>query len=84
MTDRNETPTRVSDRALEMVMRDVLDGMLEFSLESAYANGLEFQIIQIGGTQRQAGRDAADGSGPESDAPAADILPFPPLRRAAC
>ncbi len=80
MKDRRETPIPVSDRALEMVMRDVLDGMLELSLESAYANGMEFQIVEIGDVRRNTKPRSTDRSG--NDTPA-DILPFPPLRKAA-
>ncbi|MCP4285485.1 MAG: hypothetical protein GY792_13675 [Gammaproteobacteria bacterium] len=83
--DNNQKPTQVSDHALEMVMRDVLDGMLELSLESAYSAGCaDFEIIEItpahgSGTGRQesgnSGKDSFDQ---------ADILPFPQLRKAAC
>ncbi|MCB1867875.1 MAG: hypothetical protein KDI43_04915 [Gammaproteobacteria bacterium] len=86
MADNNEkTPTRVSDRALEMVMRDVLDGMLELSLETAYsASCAEFEIIEIipEKSSRQLHRklDSARKTHPDQ----ADILPFPQLRKAAC
>jgi hypothetical protein len=86
MANNNEkTPTQVSDRALEMVMRDVLDGMLELSLESAYSNNsTEFEIIEIipdhayGKTRRET--DSARNRHTDP----ADILPFPQLRKAAC
>ena len=86
MADNNEkTPTQVSDRALEMVMRDVLDGMLELSLESAYASSCaEFEIIEItpenSCRKTHPGMDSVRKSHPEQ----ADILPFPLLRKAAC
>lgn len=35
MSNNKNIPTQVSERALEMIMRDVLDGMQEVSLESA-------------------------------------------------
>lgn len=81
MSDQKGETTRVSDRALEMVMRDVLDGMIELSLEAAFAqNGSEFEIIDIALTGRGTagpGRGAANATGQ------AEILPFPALRRAA-
>jgi len=43
-----EHSTPISDRALEMVMRDVLDELTELSLESAYANSDHtFEVIDI-------------------------------------
>ena len=48
MVDDSKIPIKVSDRALEMVMRDVLDGMMELSLEAAYTDSCaDFQIIEI-------------------------------------
>jgi hypothetical protein len=80
MSEQKKKPIRVSDRALEMVMRDVLDGMIELSLEAAFAdNGSEFEIIDVATGHREimAGtKTAADRM--ES----ADILPFPLPRRA--
>ena len=35
MSNNNKIPTQVSERALEMIMRDVLDVLQETSLESA-------------------------------------------------
>lgn len=88
MTDKTETPTPVSDRALEMVMRDVLDGMLELSLESAYANSMDFKIIEISAAPEECSpwpkRKRSARSVAAKPGPAADILPFPPLRKAAC
>jgi len=39
MRERNHSNDIISDRALEMIMVDVLDGMLESSLESGILNG---------------------------------------------
>ncbi len=39
MRERNHNNDIISDRALEMIMVDVLDGMLESSLESSILNG---------------------------------------------
>lgn len=47
MSNNNNIPTQVSERALEMIMRDVLDGLHEASLEtSLQQNGSYFRIIQ--------------------------------------
>ena len=81
MVDDSKIPIKVSDRALEMVMRDVLDGMMELSLEAAYTDSCaDFQIIEIAtpNSARAVERDAADQPG------SAEILPFPVLRKAAC
>lgn len=82
MAEDCNNPTRVSDHALEMVMRDVLDGMLELSLKAAYGDHCaEYKIIEItagkldNGDDRVASPDRADS---------AEILPFPVLRKAAC
>ena len=82
MADKNRQPTRVSDYALEMVMRDVLDGMMELSLVSAYSErSVDFEIIAIEREDRD-GRDAVSADqGP--DAFSADIISFPPLRKVA-
>jgi len=86
MADNNEKPpTQVSDRALEMVMRDVLDGMLELSLESAYsACCAEFEIIEIIPEHTYLKGHQVINSARTSHADRADILPFPQLRKAAC
>jgi len=87
MANNNEKPpTQVSDRALEMVMRDVLDGMLELSLELAYSTSCaEFEIIEIipanSCRKTHRGIDSARNAQPADQAA---ILPFPQLRKAAC
>jgi len=85
MADKQPTATLVSDRALEMVMRDVLDGMLELSLESAYANSMEFEIIEIpsAGEAPQLVQNTLREQPASTRQPAA-ILPFPVLRKVAC
>ena len=85
MAENNGKPIQVSDHALEMVMGDVLDGMLELSLESAYSHGCaDFEIIEIAPEHvfGQAHRKA--DSARKSPTDQADILPFPQLRKAAC
>jgi hypothetical protein len=39
MRDKNQSNDNMSDHALELIMVDVLDGMLESSLESRILNG---------------------------------------------
>ena len=82
MSDKKQQPTLVSDRALEMVMRDVLDGMMELSLVSAYSeHGADFEIIAIE-RDHDDGHHAASAD-QEPDAYSADIISFPQLRKAA-
>ena len=81
MADDSKFPIRVSDRALEMVMRDVLDGMMELSLEAAYSDRCtDFQIIEIAQTD-QSDQLEEQASNEQNTA---EILPFPVLRKAAC
>ena len=82
MADKKQQPTRVGDRALEMVMRDVLDGMMELSLVSAYSERcVDFEIITI---EREHGDGHHSASADkEPDAYSADIISFPKLRKAA-
>ncbi|MEO5342792.1 MAG: hypothetical protein H7842_05550 [Gammaproteobacteria bacterium SHHR-1] len=68
---RPEIKSPVSNRALEMIMRDVLDGMEEISLHAAYAAELEastdFSLLP-----------------PAPERPENNIIYFPqPLRRIA-
>ena len=82
MADKKQQPTRVNDRALEMVMRDVLDGMMELSLVSAYGErNVDFEIIAI----ERADSDGGDAvsTDQEPDGCSADIISFPQLRKAA-
>ena len=57
MAQKNSSYT-MSDRALEMVMIDVLDGMLEFSLESDILSGShvlsKLSLVNISEEHRQA------------------------------
>ncbi|PLY13139.1 MAG: integration host factor subunit beta [Sedimenticola sp.] len=79
MADKNNIPKPVSDHALEMIMRDVLDGVLELSLESAFRDpSSEFEIIEIASATRSKGRD-----NPGSLAYDAEIIFFPGLKQAA-
>ena len=82
MADKKQQPTRVSDRALEMVMRDVLDGMMELSLVSAYSErSVDFEVVTIERAHDEDRRAASANQ--EPDACSADIISFPQLRKAA-
>lgn len=79
MKETPDTKTAVSDRALELIMRDVLDGLFELSLESSFtAHGGEFEILEIHPDQKspQQHTPAAEDKGK------ADVIDFPGLKRA--
>lgn len=79
MKDNPHTTIAVSDRALEMIMRDVLDGLLELSLESSLcADTAEFEILEIRPAQ-PLGKGRPRGSDGQTDA---EIIDFPTLKRA--
>jgi hypothetical protein len=81
MRNNNDKPVQVSDRALEMVMRDVLDGMLELSLDSAFrSDHSDFEIIEV--YPDRDSKRAARHLDPAANL--AEVLPFPQLRKAAC
>ncbi len=75
MTDRKK-PTVLTDTALEMVMRDVIDSMCEYSLESGFqpSDG-GFKIIEI----YPAHKESSAVLQPHKDS---EIIEFPNLRRA--
>ncbi len=79
MANKQKVSVTVSDRALEMVMRDVLDSLSELSLESGFkpTDG-GFEIIEIYPVHRERSTSPEKTNGEE-----ADILQFPDLRRAA-
>lgn len=75
MKQGSKDTATVSDHALEMIMRDVLDGLLELSLESAYASHSDdLQILEITAEQPNTGGDEHPR--------AAEVIHFPTLRRA--
>jgi len=83
MADKQKVSVSVSDRALEMVMRDVLDSLSELSLESGfkpYDGG--FEIIEIYPAHRD-NPHSHSRQHEETNCEEANILPFPNLRRAA-
>ncbi|MCW8906541.1 MAG: hypothetical protein OQL28_04775 [Sedimenticola sp.] len=73
MKQRSENSATVSDRALEMIMRDVLDGLLEVSLESAYGSrNDDMKILEVTPPQKEHSAQSR----------AADIIHFPARKRA--
>lgn len=83
MSDNQNYRKTMSGRALEMLMRDVIDSLSEFALESGFApTDGGFEIIEIYPDKRDNTR-FGKGSGNKSNATVAgDILQFPDLRRA--
>ena len=76
MTDKTDLPIKVNDRALEMLMRDVLDGMMEFTLDSAFTgNKMGFEILKIRSVQFSNHKCKEQPT--ESDTRSAEIIPFP-------
>lgn len=80
MTDKKTTPTALTDRALEMVMRDVIDSMNEYSLESGFSplDG-GFEIIEI----YPAHQKKRVRKQPQIEIEDSEVIEFPDLRRAA-
>jgi len=68
--------TDFSNRALEMIMRDVLSGMEECLLESAYKNSKDagFEIIEIHPPRKSKKSSTATGETTTADA---EVLDFP-------
>ena len=83
MTEKRNVPTRVSDQALEMVMRDVLDGMMELSLESSLSGRYRgFEILEIT-PEKESLSPGSLHKLPQKHNEPAEILPFPPPRKIA-
>ncbi len=79
MKDNSDITTTISDRALEMVMRDVMDGLFELSLESTFsADSADFEILEI----RPAGARRASHKPTDDQTTHAEIIDFPNLKRA--
>jgi N-acetylglucosamine kinase-like BadF-type ATPase len=76
VADKNKNPATIEDQGLEMVMRDVLDNMLEISLEAGFRpTDTGFEILEV---------SAADATPdlPAKDEEAGEILDFPSLHQA--
>ncbi len=70
-----------SNRALEMVMRDTMDALIEASLEAAYTStDYSIEILDI--TPATPITKAIGASDTSTDTNEADILEFAPLKRA--
>jgi hypothetical protein len=80
MSDNKTNQATLSDRALEMVMRDVIDSMSEYSLESGfqpYDGG--FEIIDIYPVRQKVRPNKQHQAAVEDS----EVIEFPNLRRAA-
>lgn len=84
MSDKQSTTTVVSDAALEMIMRDVIDSMCELSLESGFqpTDG-GFEIINIYPAHRDSYNTRAKHPTKSTTMEDSEIIEFPDLRRAA-
>jgi hypothetical protein len=78
MAKKNKIPATIGHRALEMTMRDVLDHMLEISLESGFSplDG-GFEIIEIAPEQPS---DTLAGTAESADKNDTAVVEFPALR----
>ncbi|MES9935875.1 MAG: hypothetical protein ABW153_05495 [Sedimenticola sp.] len=78
MSDERDHKTHVSDRALEMIMRDVMDGLVEISLESAFSDRVcDFEIM----SNRMSGQPRRKPPLPDKRTDA-EVIDFPRLKRA--
>lgn len=82
MANELTTPTLISDPALEMIMRDVMDSLCEFSLESGMLpRDCGFEIIEIyPAAHEKPGQRRRHTAADQEDS---EIIEFPDLRRAA-
>lgn len=80
MSKHHRDIANLSDRALEMIMRDVLDGLEEWSLESAHrGSSCEFEIIDLQPARSR--RPASDEKQPP-EGHQGEVIKFNPKRRA--
>ena len=79
MADKKETLPRVSDRALEWVMHDMLGGLLELSRESARSDGsaTPFRTAKMQPEKQPPTPNVRTGGKPAHKPRQAKILPFP-------
>ncbi len=71
MQPTDDNPDRAALLALEIAMREVLEGLQELSLQVAYSHAdFRVPILDEDGSTRTASR------------PSAEVIPFPRLRRA--
>ncbi len=74
-----EVPSELSDRALEMVMRDVLDGIQELAVRAALRSGPRgCRIIAIEPARGERAKPPAERSG------SAQVVDLQSYRKAAC
>jgi hypothetical protein len=84
MSDVQSVPTVISNPALEMIMRDVIDSMCELSLESGFqpTDGC-FEIIDIYPANRESKESRTKHHPKSAQMEHSEIIEFPDLRRAA-
>jgi hypothetical protein len=77
MANKNEIPPTIGNRALEMIMRDVLDHMEEISLQSGFspAEGC-FEIIEIAPERPAAPVAAAEEPDKDEDGTVVELRPL--------
>ena len=84
MSDKQSAPTVVSEPALEMIMRDVIDSMCELSLESGFQPTYGgFEIIDIYPANRESNNTHSRQQAKPANIEDSEIIEFPDLRRAA-
>lgn len=71
MQPNDHDADRAALLALELAMREVLDGMAELSLQVAFAHA-DYRVPIAD----------ANGSADSTERPSAEVIPFPRLRRA--
>ncbi len=85
MADKNAPSAEISEHALEMIMRDVMDGIMDWSIGSALSGPCcEFEIIEIEPARQRMRSVPAPltQNAKASDAPLGEIVDFPVKRRA--
>ncbi len=76
MAKKNKNPEIIENQGLEMAMRDVLDNMLELSLEAGFRpTTSSFEILEISAAE-------ATLELPSKDDDAGEIFDFPSLQHA--
>ena len=79
MVGISRKPKVLSDRALEMILRDVLSGIYDLSLRSsASAESMGFEILSIEPVSTPTGCSAAENvpAGDDGDKPEATVVPL--------
>ena len=76
MAEAKKNSANISDRALEMIMRDVLNSVEECLLDSAYGGSKGgFEIIDIHTPQKEKAANTRDNTSEEGGS--AEVISFP-------